>query len=128
MCTEISFGLSIGNESMSSVSNDAAPSQTQLRAELERMVIGDLLGPAGGDSEELTERSVRDRYLVGVLARSRGQGAEEPNNVPGDDRASVGHSGASGGEEDDDELAQLVPDELAEGGSDMLCGIHSEHC
>jgi len=32
------------------------------------MVIGDLLGPAGGESEELTERTVRDRYIVGVLA------------------------------------------------------------
>ena len=43
------------------------------------MVIGDLLGPAGGDAEELTERSVRDRYLVGVLAPSRGQEPEEPD-------------------------------------------------
>jgi len=40
------------------------PSQHQLRAELEAMVLGDLLGPAGGESEELTERTVRDRYLV----------------------------------------------------------------
>ena len=40
----------------------------QLRAELEAMVLGDLLGPAGGESEELIERNVRDRYLVGVLA------------------------------------------------------------
>ena len=38
----------------------------QLRAELEAMVLGDLLGPAGGESEELPERTVRDRYLVGV--------------------------------------------------------------
>ena len=35
------------------------------------MVLGDLLGPAGGEDEELTERTVRDRYLVGVLAPSR---------------------------------------------------------
>jgi len=32
------------------------------------MVVGDLLGPAGGENEELYERNVRDRYLVGVLA------------------------------------------------------------
>ena len=50
-------------------------SQHQLRAELEAMVLGDLLGPAGGESEELTERTVRDRYLVGVLAPSRSAGA-----------------------------------------------------
>jgi|GEM_PF-2511737 len=46
------------------------------------MVIGDLLGPAGGESEELTERSVRDRYLVGVLAPSRGHETEEHEAVP----------------------------------------------
>lgn len=39
------------------------PSQHQLRAELETMVLGDLLGPAGGEGEELTERTVRDRYI-----------------------------------------------------------------
>ena len=70
---------------MSLNSPDTAPSQTQLRTELERMVIGDLVGPAGGESEELTERSVRDRYLVGVLAPSRGQGADETDNVRQDD-------------------------------------------
>lgn len=37
------------------------PSQHQLRADLEAMVLGDLLGLAGGEGEELTERTVRDR-------------------------------------------------------------------
>src|SRR6266481_5861844 len=46
--------------------NPFAP--VELRALLEAMVVGDLLGPAGGPDEELTERNVRDRYLVGVLA------------------------------------------------------------
>jgi hypothetical protein len=45
------------------------PSAVQLRAMLEEMVGSDLLGPAGGPEEEPTERNVRDRYLVGVLAR-----------------------------------------------------------
>jgi len=40
------------------------PPLAEIRAELEAMVIGDLLGPAGGESEELTERTVRDRYMV----------------------------------------------------------------
>jgi hypothetical protein len=48
------------------------PSPRELRAELEQIVIRDLLGPAGGPTEELDERSVRDRYLVGMLA-PRGQ-------------------------------------------------------
>ena len=51
----------------------AVPSPTQLRAMLEEMVLGDLLGPAGGPDEELTERNVHDRYLVGVLAPRRQQ-------------------------------------------------------
>ncbi|MBI3964308.1 MAG: helicase, partial [Chloroflexi bacterium] len=43
------------------------PSPSVLRDELERLVLADLLGPAGGEEEELTDRP-RDRYLVGMLA------------------------------------------------------------
>lgn len=43
-------------------------SPSALRDELERLVLQDLLGPAGGPEEELAEDSVRDRYLVGALA------------------------------------------------------------
>jgi len=56
---------------MSNAAPTPMPSQHQLRAELEAMVLGDLLRPAGGEGEELTERTVRDRYLVGVVAPSR---------------------------------------------------------
>ena len=80
----------------------AAPSQHQLRAELEAMVLGDLLGPAGGEAEELTERTVRDRYLVGILAPSRSSGAAAKPAV----------------DEEEDEEIPLIPDELSEGGSD----------
>jgi hypothetical protein len=83
---------------MSEVTKTAIPSQHQLRAELESMVIGDLLGPAGGENEELIERTVRDRYLVGVLAPSRQ--AESKST-----------------DEEEDEFP-LIPDELSEGGSD----------
>ena len=51
--------------------SEQLPSPIQLRAELEAMVCRDLLGPAGGPEEELTER-VRDRYIVGHFA-PRGQ-------------------------------------------------------
>lgn len=77
------------------------PGQAELRAELEAMVVGDLLGPAGGESEELTERTVRDRYIVGVLAPSRA--GEQPQEATA---------------EEEDEEIPLIPDELAEGGSD----------
>ena len=80
------------------------PSQHQLRAELEAMVVGDLLGPAGGAEEELTERNVRDRYLVGVLAPSRS--------------ANTSDKPAAEVEEEEDDDIPLIPDELSEGGSD----------
>lgn len=53
----------------------AKPSQAALRDELESMVLADLLGPAAGPYEEVNtqvDSSVRDRYLVGMLA-PRGQ-------------------------------------------------------
>jgi hypothetical protein len=78
------------------------PSQHQLRTELEAMVLGDLLGPAGGECEALTEPTVRDRYLVGVLAPSRSAGAADKPAVY----------------EEEDEEIPLIPDELSEGGSD----------
>jgi len=43
------------------------PSPEALRAALERMVVNDLLGPAGGP-EEVIETRPRERYLVGMLA------------------------------------------------------------
>jgi len=69
---------------------------------LEAMVVGDLLGPAGGPDEELTERNVRDRYLVGVLA-PRPQAQPVPPKPDPDE---------------DDEETPLLPDELSEGGAD----------
>jgi hypothetical protein len=48
-----------------------APSATRIREELLQAVLLDLLGPAGGPDEELDERNVRDRYLVGMLAPKR---------------------------------------------------------
>src|SRR5436309_6581226 len=50
----------------------ALPSITPyaIRDELTQMVISDLVGPAGGESEELDQREdrVTGRYLVGMLA------------------------------------------------------------
>jgi hypothetical protein len=47
------------------------PGSTQIRSELLQVVLADLLGPARGPEEELDERNVRDRYLVGMLAPKR---------------------------------------------------------
>ena len=53
---------------MSDALNRGAPSADQLRRDLLEMVMRDLHGPAAGPEEEVAERSVRDRYLVGMLA------------------------------------------------------------
>jgi hypothetical protein len=45
------------------------PSQAQIRDELVAAVVGDLLGPVGGELEEIAERPT-DRYLLGRLAPS----------------------------------------------------------
>ncbi len=44
------------------------PSQVDLRRQLVEKVLLDLHGPVVGPKEEIDERSVRDRYLVGMLA------------------------------------------------------------
>jgi Helicase conserved C-terminal domain len=43
-------------------------STAAIREEFLDLVRRDLLGPAGGDHEAVTEEKVRDRYLLGVLA------------------------------------------------------------
>src|SRR4051794_35329021 len=48
-----------------------APSPPQIRDELERLFLRNILGPEGGEEEELDIKSVRsvsDYYLVGMLA------------------------------------------------------------
>ena len=49
----------------------APPSQRQIRDELERMLVADLLGPAGGPEEEVAERRVSERYVIGMVAPRR---------------------------------------------------------
>jgi len=80
-------------------------SDAQLRNKLVEMVIKDLLGPAGGEYEEVYEKTVRGRYLVGVLAPSRQSGVA-----------------VAAPEEDEDEYdeSEIALDQLAEGGADSL--------
>ncbi len=59
------------------------PSPTKIREELEQMVLKDLLGSVEGPEEEIDERSVRDRYLVGMLAPKRQElSPEEFDELP----------------------------------------------
>ncbi len=53
-------------------------SLSQLREDLLTITVRDLLGPAGGPSEEVDEPRVRERYLTGMLApRKQETGDEE---------------------------------------------------
>jgi ribosomal protein L24E len=89
-----------------------ALSPRQLRDELERLILADLLGPAGGDYEEVDEARVSERYLVGLLAprRARIDGEEAAESVEDD----LAVAGAADGDEGAPELVappidQLVP-------------------
>ncbi|MEO6326744.1 MAG: DISARM system helicase DrmA [Thermoanaerobaculia bacterium] len=82
-------------------------SDTVLRARLLELALNDLQGPAGGETEEISERNVRDRYLVGVLA---------PLHHPGSEAAQPEAGPTS--DDDEDEDVPPIPDELAEGGDD----------
>jgi len=44
------------------------PSRVELRAGLECLVLLDLHGQDGDPEEEISERSIRDRYPIGILA------------------------------------------------------------
>ena len=70
----------------------APPAPAELRAELEQLVVGDLLGPAEGEDERLDARQfrrMRDRYLLGRLAPRDTRGLDPERNdddgVDGDD-------------------------------------------
>ncbi|HEY3384364.1 MAG TPA: hypothetical protein VGK32_21610 [Vicinamibacterales bacterium] len=60
------------------------PAPVRLRAELQDLIINDLLGPAGGENEVLADarERVSARYLVGMLA-PRGTVATEPGRQDG---------------------------------------------
>lgn len=79
------------------------PMPTEIREELQSLVLGDLLGPAGGEKEEIPGRErVRDRYVLGTLAPT-GTSALDPErsdseeSVEGDDSLGSGDGDATAG-------------------------------
>ena len=79
------------------------PSPVEIRDELLSLVVGDLLGPAGGEDEEIPGRErVRDRYVLGTLA-PKGTVALDPERsdseeaVHGDDSLGTGDSDPGSG-------------------------------
>ena len=93
------------------------PSHTDLRTKLEDMVIRDLLGPAGGPEEEIAERRVRDRYLVGVLAPAGTASEVDPRTHVPDGVMEAWDDLDAYGPSDEGEIPSLV-DPLFQGGGD----------
>jgi hypothetical protein len=75
-----------------SVTTTTTPSPAALRAELEDMIVRDLLGPIGGERERIPgNERVSDWYAVGMLA---------PRNTVGTDRERDNSAEGTEGEED----------------------------
>ena len=87
-----------------------APSSSQMREELEEMVLRDLLGPAGGEDEEIDEARVHDRYLIGMLAPGKTQTVPEEHDPLADAETSGPDEGAE--EEDTAQKASFNPASL----------------
>jgi hypothetical protein len=97
----------------------ALPSSVQLRAELEDLVVRDLLGPAGGPEEEVDETRISDRYLLGILAPRRTLvRASEGDSLAADGAGTV-EDGAA------DDLA-LPMDSLAPAAIGLTCTVRGD--
>ena len=94
-------------------------SAVQLRAELEDLVVKDLLGPAGGANEEVDESRVSDRYLVGILAARRSVVRAAEVDSLASDGVSSGEDGAT------DDLA-LPMDSLAPAAIGLTCTVRGD--
>jgi hypothetical protein len=97
----------------------ALPSSVQLRAELEDLVVRELLGPAGGPEEEVDETRISDRYLLGILAPRRTLvRASEGDSLAADGAGTV-EDGAA------DDLA-LPMDSLAPAAIGLTCTVRGD--
>ncbi len=85
-----------------------------MRDLIEEMAIKEMLGPAGGEEEEVDER-IRDRYLIGILAPRQSESGEwGAATVDSRGAAFVQEDGEGYDEDDADEPGDLPPgDELA---------------
>jgi hypothetical protein len=86
---------------------------TEVREQLQVLVVAELLGPAGGEHEQLQERP-QDRYLVGMLAPRNQRRGGDAGEVPEDPSGlSVAHGDEDDGEGETDQgvnvQASLMP-------------------
>ena len=73
------------NEYAAEVGTDVltVPSKLEIRDEFVDMIRRELLGPAGGSEEIITEPTVRDRYAVGLLAPLNATDVPDPEDERG---------------------------------------------
>lgn len=64
----------------------------EIRDELQKRVLADLLGPAGGPEEEVDERNVRRRYILGMLAPLKQRVMPEEQDSLGSEENEAGQS------------------------------------
>lgn len=86
-------------------SGGGRPSSSDLREDLERLIRGDLQGPAGGPEEEVRESRVSDRYLVGMLAPRR-------HRVDAGTNEGLAQSGGNAGEDGATERAATAAESM----------------
>jgi len=97
----------------------AVPRPSAVRAELEDLVVKELLGPAGGPHEEVDEPRVSDRYLIGQLAPRRSVvRAAESDTLSADGAGTIEDGGA------DDPALPI--DSLAPAAIGLTCTVHGE--
>ena len=71
-----------------------------IREELHQLILRDLLGPVNGETEEVQEGSVSNRYLVGVLApKIRSKNPEEPTEEAPEQQDNLAPAGKDNAEE-----------------------------
>ncbi len=95
----------------STLRDRAASHPYDLRAELQRRLLQDLLGPSDGEREAIAERSVRDRYLVGMLAPHRDPAIDD-RRAASDQLAPSGSDNAEEGSTDEEPSHSLFPNSL----------------
>jgi len=73
----------------------SVPQPWTIREELQALILGELLGPAGGSDEEVGEARLIERYVLGMLAPQRVRATAEENDklaVEGDTPTEEGES------------------------------------
>jgi DNA-binding Lrp family transcriptional regulator len=93
------------------------PSPAEVRDEFLDMLTRDWLGPAGGEEEIIYEKTVRDRYLIGMLAPKNKSSAKDSDPSDEDDEPEVsvpvdeeGDLAAAGIDDEQGQAESVVPD------------------